>query len=73
MAISNRVKRNISFCLTILGCVIIIARVLGPILTGHIDARGCFDIFGACVITYLAFDNFRIYSRRVKKNIRSGS
>lgn len=73
MAISNRVKRNISFCLTILGCIIIIARVAGPVLRGHIDARGWFDIFGACVITYLAFDNFRIYSRRVKKNIRSGS
>lgn len=73
MAISNRVKRNISFCLTLLGCVIVLARVIGPVMAGCIDVRGWFDIFGACVITYLAFDNFRIYSRRVKKNIRSGS
>lgn len=40
MAVSNRIKRNISFLLTLLGCVIIISWIVTPILARSIDAKG---------------------------------
>ena len=73
MVMSNRVKRNISVPLTLLGCIIISARVIDPIMSGSIDGRGWFDIFGAVVITCLAYDNFKMYRDRVRNGIKSGS
>ncbi len=73
MAVSNRIKRNIHFGLTILGCVILVVRILDPIIErGSIDGNGWFEIFGACVITYLAYDNFKIYRKRVRNGIMFG-
>ena len=73
MAVSNRIKRNISFALTIVGCSIILARIIDPIMNQSITGRGWFEIFGAIVITWCAFDNFNIYRKRVKDGIMFGS
>lgn len=73
MAISNSVKRNISFSLFLIGCFIITYRIIDPILCHNIDGKGWFDIFGACVATFIAYDNFSLYRKRVKKGIRFGS
>lgn len=73
MAISNRIKRNISFALTLVGCSIILARIIDPIMNQDITGWNWFEIFGAIVITYCAFDNFNIYRKRVKAGIKFGS
>ena len=72
MAVSNRIKRNISFLLTLLGCVIIISWIVTPILARSIDAKGWFEIFGACVITYNTYSSFATYNKRVKAGIEYG-
>lgn len=73
MAVSNRIKRNISFALTIVGCFIILACIIEPIMSQAITDWNWFEIFGALVITYCAFDNFNIYRKRVKDGIMFGS
>ena len=73
MAVSNRIKRNISFALTIVGCFIILARIIETIMNQTITGWIWFEIFGALVITYCAFDNFNIYRIRVKDGIMFGS
>lgn len=73
MTVSNRIKRNISFVLTIIGCSIILARIIGPIMNQSISGRNWFEIFGAIVITWCAFSNFSIYRKRVKDGIIFGS
>lgn len=73
MAISNRVKRNISLTLTIMGCFIVLVRIIDPILSRTITGKNCFEIFGAIVITWCAFDNFKIYHRRVRNGILFGN
>lgn len=73
MAVSNRIKRNISFALTIVGCSIILARIIDPIMNQSITGRDWFEIFGAIVITWCAFDNFNIYRKRAKDGIMFGS
>lgn len=73
MAVSNRIKRNISFALTIVGCSIILARIIDPIMNQSITGRDWFEIFGAIVITWCSFYNFNIYRKRVKDGIMFGS
>ena len=73
MAVSNRIKRNISFALTIVGGFIILARIIEPIMSQAITDWNWFEIFGALVITYCAFDNLNIYRKRVKDGIMFGS
>ncbi len=73
MKVSNRVKRNISFVLTIIGCAIIVARIVEPIMSKSITGQNWFEIIGAIVITYCAFDNFNIYRKRVRDGIIFGS
>lgn len=71
MAVSNRIKRNISFALTIVGCLIIIARIIDPIMNHAITGKDWLKILGAIAITYCAYDNFKIYHKRVKDGIIS--
>lgn len=66
MAVSNRIKRNIFFALTIVGCFIILARIINPIMSHTITGWNWFEIFGAIVITYCVFDKFNMYRKRVK-------
>ena len=71
MQISNRVKRNISLSLTILGIIIIISRIWDVVITPS-SGRAWFDLFSIVILTYICFDNFTIYQRRVKKGIKFG-
>lgn len=70
--VSNRVKRNISGTLCIMGVVCIISRIWDVCITPK-SGQAWFDLFGIIVLTYLCFDNFQIYRRRVKKGIKFGS
>lgn len=72
MAISNKAKRNIALGLVILGCAIIIARIVDPIMSGSIDGWGWLDIISSCVVTLAAYSLFRRYNDRVKRGIRFG-
>lgn len=71
MKISNRVKRNISLTLVIVGCAIFIARLIQVIETPS-SGRAWFELFSICVLTYICFDSFSIYRRRVKRGILFG-
>lgn len=66
MQISNKVKRNISGSLSILGLAIIVCRIWGVALAPS-SGRAWFDLFSIIILTYLCFDNYLRYSRRVKK------
>lgn len=72
MAISNRVKRNISLTLTVMGCGIILARIIDPIMSHAITGKNWFEIFGAIVITFCAFNSYCTYRKRVKDGILFG-
>lgn len=72
MMVSNRVKRNISGTLLIVGILCIIARIWDVAVSPK-SGQAWFDLFGIIVLTYLCFDNFCIYRRRVKKGIKFGS
>lgn len=72
MAVSNRVKRNIWLTFTVMGCLIVVSRILDPVMSGAIAGHDWFDIFGAVVITLCAFVNFKIYRNMVKDGIMFG-
>lgn len=70
--ISNKVKRNISGTLLIIGLACVIARswylAMNP-TSGYY----WFETAGMALLTYLCLDNYLIYRRRVKKGIKFGS
>lgn len=72
MQISNRVKRNISLILSIVGIVCIVSRIWNVIIAPT-SGRAWFELFGMLLLTYLCFDNYLIYRRRVKKGIKFGN
>lgn len=72
MKISNRVKRNISFTLFVVGIICIASRIWDVALALS-SGRAWFDLFSIVVLTYLCLDNYLIYRRRVKKGIKFGS
>ena len=72
MQISNRVKRNISLTLLVIGLICIASRIWDVALAPS-SGRAWFDLFSIVVLTYLCFDNYLIYRRRVKKGIKFGS
>lgn len=72
MKICNRVKRNISLTLTVVGIVCIISRVW-DVAIAPLSVHAWFDLFGILLLTYICFDNYKIYQRRVKKGIKFGS
>lgn len=69
--ISNTVKRNISATLFILGILCIIARIWGVVMEPK-SGMAWFELGGITLLTYLCFDNFLIYRRRIRKGIKSG-
>ncbi|MCM1142593.1 MAG: hypothetical protein NC453_28820 [Muribaculum sp.] len=71
-SISNRVKRNISLTLMILGCICIVSRAF-DVAAAPSSGKAWFDLCGIILLTYLCFDNYMIYRRRVKKGIIFGS
>ena len=72
MQISNRVKRNIFLTLLIVGLASIAGRVWDVVMAPS-SGRAWFDLAGIVVITYLCFDNYKTYRRRVRQGIKFGS
>lgn len=72
MKICNRVKRNISLTLTVVGIVCIISRVW-DVTIAPLSVHAWFDLLGILLLTYICFDNYKIYQRRVNKGIKFGS
>lgn len=72
MKLSNRVKRNISFTLMLLGVAIIIARIWYVVMDPS-SGKAWFNLFGIIVLTYICFDRFRELQKRVHKGILFGS
>lgn len=70
--VSNRVKRNISATLLVVGILCVIARAWEVALTPK-SGFAWFETGGMALLTYLCLDNFLIYRRRVKKGIKFGS
>lgn len=68
MKVSNRVKRNLSFSLFIVGIFCIIARAWEVVLTPS-SGKAWFELCGIILLTYICFDNFRILQKRVKAGI----
>lgn len=72
MPISNRVKRNLSQTLSIVGLLCIASRIW-DVASDPSSGRAWFDLFGIIILTYLCFDNYMVYRRRVKKGILYGA
>ena len=72
MKVSNRVKRNISLTLLVIGIVCILARAW-EVLMAPSSGQAWFDLIGILIITFLCLDNYLIYNRRVKRGINFGS
>ncbi len=72
MKVSNRVKRNISLTLSVIGCLCILSRAWS-VMTNPSSGHAWFDLVGMIIISYLCFDNYLIYRRRVKDGIIFGA
>ena len=70
--VSNQVKRNISATLLVIGIICIITRIWGVLIEPK-SGMAWFELAGIILITYLCFDNFMIYRRRIKNGIKFGS
>lgn len=65
MFINTRIKRNISFVLSIIGLTCIIARIV-YVANNPDSGKAWFELCSIILLTYLCFDNFKIYSRSLK-------
>ncbi len=72
MKISNRVKRNISLTLLIIGIACIIARAWEVALDPK-SGQAWFNLFGICVLTYCCLDRFLELRKRLKNGILFGT
>lgn len=72
MQISNRIKRNISFTLSIIGLFCIASR-LWTVFIAPSSGRAWFDLCSIILLTYICFDNYMIYRRRLRNGIKFGS
>ena len=73
MKISNRVKRNISFTLFVVGLFCMAARSV-EVLQNPASAKALFEFASIAFLTWcICFDNFLSYRRRVKNGILFGS
>ncbi len=70
--ISNRVKRNISLTLFIVGIACTVFRVWDVVLTSS-SGRAWLNLFGIVLPTLFCFDNYLTFRRRVRSGIRFGS
>lgn len=69
--VSNRVKRNVSGTLLIIGVLCVIARGWN-LAMNPTSGYAWFETAGMAFLTNLCFDNFRIYRRRIKNGIKFG-
>ena len=70
--ISNRVKRNISVTLFVLGLVIMGIRA-SNVVANFSSGVAWFEFIGTTILTWVCYDNFSIYQRRVKRGILFGN
>ena len=71
MKVSNRVKRNISFSLLMLGCAITVARAWEVVMCPE-SGRAWFNLFSIIFLTCFCFSSLRQYNRRLKRGILFG-
>lgn len=69
--VSNRVKRNISGTLFILGLILMGVRA-SDVVANFSSARVWFEFMSITILTWASFDNFSIYRKRVNKGIKFG-
>lgn len=63
--ISIRTKRNIALVITVLGVIVLIARILQAVMnTDQMTLREWFRIFAAAVITAGMFNIYRNFKRQ---------
>lgn len=72
MKISNRVKRNISFAILLLGIVCIIARAW-EIFMDPSSGRAWFDLFSITFLTCFCFGRFRELQKLVNEGVKFGT
>lgn len=70
--ISNRVKRNISGTLFILGLVLMGVRA-SNVVADISSGKAWFEFISITVLTWICHDNFSIYRRRVRRGIKFGN
>lgn len=70
--VSNQVKRNISATLLVIGIISIIARIWDVLIEPK-SGMAWFELAGIILLTYLCFDNYMIYRRRIKNGIKFGN
>jgi len=70
MQIGNRVKRNLSLTLSIVGLLCIASRIW-DVVSDPSSGRAWFDLFGIIILTYLSLDNYMTYRSRVRNDGRS--
>lgn len=70
--VSDKVKRNISATLLVVGVLCIIARIWGVVMAPK-SGMAWFELAGMILLTYLCFDNFMIYRNRIRKGIMFGN
>lgn len=69
--VSNRVKRNISATLLVVGLLCIVGRAWAVAMAPK-SGIAWLELCGVMLLTYLCFDNFLIYRRRLKNGIKFG-
>ncbi len=70
--VSNRVKRNISGSLCILGLMIMGVRAF-DVVAEPSSLKAWFEFISIDILTFICYDNFSIYRRRVKRGIMYGN
>lgn len=70
--VSNRTKRNISATLMAVGILCIVGRIWDVVMAPK-SGMAWFGLFGIILLTYLCYDNFKIYNRRLKNGTKHGS
>ena len=72
MKVSNRVKRNISLVLLVIGLACTVARIWYVVMDPS-SGKAWFNLFGIIVLTYICFDRVRELQKRIRKGIVFGS
>lgn len=68
MKISNRIKRNISFVLLVVGVACTAARIWNVVMTPD-SGWAWFELCAIVLPTFLCFDSYRTYRRRIKNGV----
>ncbi len=67
MKISNRVRRNVSFAILLVGIVCIIARGWEVVMSPS-SGRAWFDLLGVVFLTFICYSRFSSLQKRVNRD-----